>query len=79
MTRQVVTFRQLSLTTIKVDLPRGARSKTVKKVAEAAQVNEQWAKTGTSKRLASQKLRANLTDFGRFKVMALKQMVYNFY
>ena len=76
--RQVVTFLQLSLTTIKVDLPRGARSKTVRKVAEAAAINEQWAKTGTAKRIHSQKVRANLSDFDRFKVMALKQMVIIF-
>jgi large subunit ribosomal protein L14e len=73
--RQVMPFRHLSLTKIRVAMPRGARTKAVKKVLETAAVNEQWAKTGTAKRLNAQRIRANLTDFDRFKVMVLKQMV----
>lgn len=73
--RQVVSLQRLSLTALKVSLPRSARTKTVRKVVEAASINDKWAKTGAAKSLAAKKIRANLSDFDRFKVMALRQKV----
>lgn len=76
--RQVISFRDLKLTNIKVSLPRGARSKTVMKVMKAESVAEQWAKTGAAKKLAAKKIRSNLNDFDRFKVMVLRQKVTSY-
>lgn len=71
--RQILAFKHLRLTKIVVKLPRGAREKTVKKVWQAEQVSEKWSQTASAKKAAQLKVRKNLNDFERFKVMVLKQ------
>jgi large subunit ribosomal protein L14e len=71
--RQSIPFRNLSLTAIKVDLPRGARPATIKQAFEKQEILAKFAKTSWSKKIEKQQLRAKLTDFDRFKLMLLKQ------
>jgi len=71
--RQVIPTKRLSLTDLKLKLPRGVRTSTLRKAAAnddiIARFNEStWGK----KRLAKER-RANLTDFERFKLMVIKK------
>lgn len=65
----------MALTDLKVKLPRGARSKYVRKAFEDEQVETKWSQTAWAKRIARFQRRAELTDFERFKVKVLKQKV----
>ena len=73
--RHALNYKWMSLTDLKVKLPRGARSKHVRKAFEDEQVETKWSKTAWAKRIAQFKRRAELTDFDRFKVKLLKQKV----
>jgi len=68
----------MALTDFKVKLPRGARSKYVRKAFEDEQVAENWSKTAWAKRIARFERRETLTDFDRFKIKHLKQRVMLF-
>ena len=71
--RQQYNFKRLSLTPFKLEIPRNARLSTLSKAFKAGDVLAKWAKTGTAQRFANQKIRRNLTDFDRFKLMVLKK------
>merc|ERR1712216_1041622 len=73
--RQVMGYKRLSLTDIKIDIGRGAKAKTVDAKYGEADVDAQWAATGWGKKLAARK--ANANDFDRFKNMVAhkKKMV----
>jgi hypothetical protein len=49
-----------------------------KKIAKFA-LEKKLSETGYAKKVAEKKIRANLSDFERFKVMVLKKRVYNTY
>ena len=66
-------FKHLSLTDLKIKVPRTAHSGVVKKAFDTAEVSEKWQKTAWAKKLASGKKRASLTDFDRFKLKLAKQ------
>jgi len=65
----------MALTDLKVKLPRGARSKYVRKAFEDGNVEDNWSKTAWAKRIARFERREMLTDFDRFKIKQLKQKV----
>ena len=67
--RCVFPTRRLSLTKLKVTLPRGARTSTLLKVVKEAGLAEKWAATPIAKKLARQQTRQNLSDLERFTVM----------
>lgn len=71
--RHALNFKWMALTDLKVKLPRGARSKYVRKAFEDEQVESKWSQTAWAKRIARFQRRAELTDFERFKVKVLKQ------
>jgi len=71
--RQTVPLTHLSLTPIKIDIPRGVRSRTLVKAVEEAKLDEQFAKTSWAKKIARVEKRKNLSDFDRFKLMVLKK------
>ncbi|KAK0729988.1 ribosomal protein L14-domain-containing protein [Lasiosphaeris hirsuta] len=54
-------------------LPRGARSGTVKKAWETAEIDAKWKEGSWAKKQLQQERRRSLTDFDRFKVMRLKK------
>lgn len=67
--RQPYLIRHTNLTRIVIDVPRGARTKTMMKCWTAAEVDSKFAATSAAKKLARAETRKNLTDFDRFKVM----------
>ncbi|KAI5818900.1 ribosomal protein L14-domain-containing protein [Pyronema omphalodes] len=71
--RQSFPLAHLSLTSITVNIPLGARTATVAKVWEKQEINDKWAKSALAKRIDITQKRAALTDFERFKVMVLKK------
>merc|ERR1712066_220430 len=67
--RQKINMNNIQLTKFKLEFLYGAKTSTVKKAWEAADMSAKWAETAWFKK----SLRANLGDFDRFKVMKLKQ------
>jgi len=71
--RHSISFKRISLTDIKISVPRGVRQKGLIKCFTEQKVQEQWDKTAWAKKRAARVKRANLTDFDRFKVMIAKK------
>lgn len=55
------------------NLPRGARTPTVKKFWEKAEIDKKWKESNWAKKRDQQAKRSALTDFDRFKVLRLKK------
>eukprot|EP01086_Lenisia_limosa_P014749 TRINITY_DN45_c0_g1_i1.p2 TRINITY_DN45_c0_g1~~TRINITY_DN45_c0_g1_i1.p2 ORF type:complete len:146 (-),score=56.58 TRINITY_DN45_c0_g1_i1:128-526(-) len=72
MEKQVINFKSVVPTAIEVKLPRGCRNKIVKKVWAAEKVEEQWNNSAWAKKINQREVRANLTDFERFKASCLR-------
>lgn len=75
VSRQALSFKHLSLTDLKIKVPRSAHSGVVEKAFTAGEVSEKWEKTAWAKKLTARKKRARLTDFDRFKLKLAKQKV----
>jgi len=71
--RQSIKLRYISLTDLKVDIPRGARLKKLKKEFVKADILGKWEKTSWAKKLAARLHKSNLSDFDRFKNMIQKK------
>lgn len=71
--RQVIPFKRIALTDFVIKIQVNAREKTLKKAWKEADLDAKWEATSWAKKLASQKKRASLTDFDRFKVMVAKK------
>eukprot|EP00462_Mataza_sp_D1_P001376 CAMPEP_0175093454 /NCGR_PEP_ID=MMETSP0086_2-20121207/3026_1 /TAXON_ID=136419 /ORGANISM="Unknown Unknown, Strain D1" /LENGTH=135 /DNA_ID=CAMNT_0016366427 /DNA_START=27 /DNA_END=434 /DNA_ORIENTATION=- len=71
--RGLVSLRHLSITPIKVQVPRGAKTATLDKLMKKQEIDTKWSQTSWAKKLAKQATRANLSDFDRFKVMCLRK------
>ncbi|BAM39212.1 60S ribosomal protein L14 [Theileria orientalis strain Shintoku] len=71
--RQQVPKTWLKLTDVKVDLQRGAKTKTVSKVAKAEKALELFDKTSLGKKLRVVEKKKNLNDFQRFKLMVAQR------
>jgi len=67
VSRQVIGYKRLSLTDIKIDIGRGAKAKHVDMVYKKEDVDSQWAATSWGKKLAARKAKASANDFDRFK------------
>ncbi|THU43892.1 hypothetical protein C4D60_Mb02t01630 [Musa balbisiana] len=72
MVRGQINFKRLSLTDIKIDIPRVPKKKTLVDAMEAADVKNKWENSSWGRKLIVQKRRASLNDFDRFKVMLAK-------
>lgn len=71
--RQVISVKRLALTSILIeDLPRGAPTADVKEKYESADVDKKFAASSWGRKLDRKAKRANLDDFGRFKVMVAR-------
>ncbi|KAG0169650.1 hypothetical protein DFQ28_005900 [Apophysomyces sp. BC1034] len=71
--RQAFPYRRMTLTPLVVkDLPRGAGQKVVKKYLEKNQTIAAWNKTSWAQKIARREVRANLSDFDRFKLRKLR-------
>ena len=75
VTRQVLNLKSLYLTKYVIKIQHGARAASVKKAWAKAEIDKKWVESSWAKRLAAKKLRTQLTDFDRFKLMRAKQTV----
>lgn len=73
VTRQVIPFKRVSLTDFWVKIPLNAREKTLRKAWEKGDISSKWESSSWAKKLASKRKRADLSDFGRFKVMVARK------
>lgn len=71
--RQVLPFKRLALTDLKVKIEKSARQKAVKEAWENRNILAKWENTAWAKKLAAKKKRANLTDFERFQLMVARK------
>ncbi|KAF6811994.1 ribosomal protein L14 [Colletotrichum musicola] len=72
--RQPISLSNTLLSSLVVEnLPRGARTGTVKKFWEKSEIDQKWKETNWFKRSTQIERRKNLTDFDRFKVLRLKK------
>jgi len=71
--RQMIPFKHLRLTNIKVNIQRQPREKTLKKAWADADVLAKWESSAPGQKIAKRTTRANLSDFDRFKVMVLRK------
>uniref|UniRef100_A0A6U6K629 Large ribosomal subunit protein eL14 domain-containing protein n=1 Tax=Odontella aurita TaxID=265563 RepID=A0A6U6K629_9STRA len=73
VSRQVIPYKRIALTDLKVNVQRSARAKTLKAAWKEGDTLNKWESSSWAKKLASKKKRANLSDFDRFKVMVAKK------
>ncbi|ELU01430.1 hypothetical protein CAPTEDRAFT_206778 [Capitella teleta] len=71
--RQALQFKGMHLTKFVIPVPRSARTCIIKKKWEKSGITEKWQETFWSKRLNDEKLKKNMNDFDRFKLMKAKQ------
>ncbi|KAI1007010.1 hypothetical protein K3495_g1212 [Podosphaera aphanis] len=72
--RQAISLSNLILTPIVLEnLPRGARTGTVKALWEKAGIETKWQESAWAKKRQQRERRQALTDFERFKVMRLRK------
>ena len=63
----------MSLTDLKIDLPRGCRTKYLTKCVEGTGAIAKWTASESAQRIAGKQRRASLSDFERFQVKALNK------
>ena len=68
-------MRRVSLTDFKLDVARGVKSAELKSAVEKFDLIKKWENTPFARKINRSQVRANLTDFDRFKVMVLKKKV----
>ncbi|GMH55512.1 hypothetical protein TrRE_jg10230 [Triparma retinervis] len=71
--RQIIPYKRLALTDIKVEVGRGAKAAALKKAWTTAGAQEKWDGSSWAKKLSSKKTRKGLSDFQRFKVMVARK------
>merc|ERR1711974_468447 len=72
VSRHMMPVKRLSLTDFKCRLSRGAREKSLRVALEKDEIMKRWSETAWAKKLAAKEVRAKMTDFDRFKLMAAK-------
>jgi large subunit ribosomal protein L14e len=73
--RKALNLKSLYLTKFLVRIPHSARTSTLMKQWTKCEIDKKWAESNWAKKLAAAKIRANLTDFQRYKLMRAKQAV----
>merc|ERR1712002_996050 len=71
--RKDMNFKALHLTPFTISIGPSARSGSVRKAWEKAEVTKKWNESTWAKKLASRERRSQLGDFERFKLMKAKQ------
>ena len=71
--RQEISLKRLTLTDFKLDIKRGIHKDNLIKAIEEYKLDDKFKESNYAKKVEKRKLRANLTDFDRFKVMRLRQ------
>merc|ERR1719265_1181872 len=65
--------KRLSLTDFKCKLSKGVREKALKKALADEEIMKKWDATKWAAKLKARKVRAEMTDFDRFKLYAAKK------
>jgi large subunit ribosomal protein L14e len=73
VTRQVISYKRIALTDLKIKIQRSARQTTILNAWKNDEIDTKWETSSWAKKIKSRKLRANLSDFDRFKVMVAKK------
>mmetsp|Transcript_10857 Transcript_10857/g.17076 ORF Transcript_10857/g.17076 Transcript_10857/m.17076 type:complete len:137 (-) Transcript_10857:74-484(-) len=71
--RQVMPYKRLALTNIKINIAPNARINTLKKAFDAGEVQKKWAASAWALRLAKKAAKKSLGDFDRFKLMVARK------
>lgn len=71
--RMPINMKRVKLTDFKVKFPHTAKTTTVKKVLEVADISDKWKKSSWAIKLDMKKKRMELNDFQRYKLKRLKQ------
>lgn len=72
---QVLSFKWLSLTDLKVKVPLNARQSTLVAAWKEADIQAKWAASAWGKKLAARAAKKNMTDFDRFEAKVAKQTI----
>lgn len=67
--RVVYPTKRLTLTSLKIDILKGARTGTVKAAADKYGLDAKWKDSAIAKKMTFKAKRASMNDFERFKVM----------
>jgi large subunit ribosomal protein L14e len=70
--RQEISLKRLTLTDFKLDIKRGIHKDNLVKAIDEYKLDDKFKESIYAKKVEKRKLRANLTDFDRFKVMSYK-------
>merc|ERR1711976_1123592 len=74
--RQVMPAKRIQLTKFRINaVMRNQHTGSLIKNINAFGLEKRWAETGFAKKLRAQKLRAQNSDFNRFKAMVLRRQV----
>ena len=71
--RQIIPFKRIALTDLKVPISKNARQKRLTEAWEAKNILAKWENTTWAKKLAAKKKRASLNDFERFQLMVARK------
>ena len=71
--RQQVSLKQCQLTPIKLDIPRGIKTKNLKLKLDKQDLLKKWMATSWYKKIQKCQKRQGLSDFDRFKVMCARK------
>ncbi|CDJ30603.1 60S ribosomal protein L14, putative [Eimeria mitis] len=71
--RQSIPIRRVALTDMRLKIPHGVRSVTLRKALEKDDVIKKFNETAWGKRRIAKQRRAALTDFERFKLMVARK------
>jgi large subunit ribosomal protein L14e len=73
ISRQTLSFRNLALTPILIEISRSPRPATLRAAMTKNKVVEQWTSSNWATKLRAQRLKKTLSDFDRFKGMLAKK------
>mmetsp|Transcript_15310 Transcript_15310/g.36141 ORF Transcript_15310/g.36141 Transcript_15310/m.36141 type:complete len:142 (-) Transcript_15310:46-471(-) len=71
--RQIMPLARLTLTSVKINIPRNLRSANLTKKFTEANADAEFGKTAWAQRIAIKAKRGAMSDFERFKVMVAKK------
>jgi len=73
--RQMLGARQFSLTALVINVPRGARTGTVRRKWDVDEIQKKWEETSQFQKIQTRGQRSESNDFDRFVVGQLKKRV----
>jgi len=71
--RQVIPLKWVNLTDFRCVVARGVREKFLKKQNKEADIHKKWAATAWAQKIERRRIRKNLTDLERFRVLVARK------